>query len=156
MELTLEEADEVHVHSNRDTRDSSSLSADDREGTMVCPACLSAIIVSQLPAISAAALSAAGVKMAYDQKRSPKTREVRAVQPLRIHKVKFQGNLQHFQNLDTFHCVQGSTYFLADLVHGSLRHLGACAGGPRSEDDCATARLSSHTFNSTKVASKRV
>ena len=60
---------------------------------MVCPACLSAMIVSQLPAISAAALSAAGVKMAYDQKRSPKTREVRAVQPLRIHKVMFQANL---------------------------------------------------------------
>ena len=69
---------------------------------MVCPACLSAMIVSQLPAISAAALGAAGVKMAYDQKRSPKTREVRAVQPLRIHKVISQGNLQHINNLGIF------------------------------------------------------
>lgn len=72
---------------------------------MVCPACLSAIIVSQLPAISAAALSAAGVKMAYDQKRSPKTREVRAVQPLRIHKVIVQANLQHLNNVDMFYSV---------------------------------------------------
>ena len=38
---------------------------------MVCPACVSAVILAQLPAISAAAaVSAAGVKLAFD-KRMP-------------------------------------------------------------------------------------
>jgi hypothetical protein len=36
---------------------------------MVCPACVSAAILAQLPAISAAAaVSAAGVKLAFDKR----------------------------------------------------------------------------------------
>lgn len=39
---------------------------------MVCPACITAALMSQLPAISAAAMSAAGVKLALDKRSSTK------------------------------------------------------------------------------------
>lgn len=54
-----------------------------KESTMVCPACLTAMAVSQLPAISAAVVSAAGVKLAYDQKRSTAT-EVEDLKPRKV------------------------------------------------------------------------
>ena len=53
---------------------------------MVCPACLTAVVLSQLPTI-AAAVGAAGIKMAYDQRLSPKARAVEQAQPRRFPKV---------------------------------------------------------------------
>ena len=50
---------------------------------MVCPACVSAVVISQLPAVSAAALSVAGIKLAYDQKRSPNAQATKAAQSVR-------------------------------------------------------------------------
>ncbi|KAK9905603.1 hypothetical protein WJX75_002861 [Coccomyxa subellipsoidea] len=38
---------------------------------MVCPICITTAVVSQLPAISAAVVSATGIKFAIDQRRSP-------------------------------------------------------------------------------------
>ena len=61
--------------------------ADDRESSMVCPACLTAMVVSQLPTIASAAVGAAGIKLAYDQKQQPKARDVKGSQPVRIMKV---------------------------------------------------------------------
>ncbi len=61
--------------------------ADDRESSMVCPACLTAMVVSQLPTIASAAVGAAGIKMAYDQKQQPKARDVKESQPVRVLKV---------------------------------------------------------------------
>ena len=54
---------------------------------MVCPACLGAVVISQLPAVSAAALSVAGIKLAYDQKRSPDAQAMKGAQPVRALKV---------------------------------------------------------------------
>ena len=62
--------------------------ADDRESSMVCPACLTAMVVSQLPTIASAAVGAAGIKMAYDQKQQPKARDVKESQPVRVLKVR--------------------------------------------------------------------
>ena len=53
---------------------------------MVCPACLTAMVVSQLPAIASAAVGAAGIKMAYEN-RQPKARDVKEAQPVRVLKV---------------------------------------------------------------------
>lgn len=54
---------------------------------MVCPACLTAMVVSQLPTIASAAVGAAGIKLAYDQKQQPKARDVKGSQPVRVMKV---------------------------------------------------------------------
>ena len=54
---------------------------------MVCPACISAVVISQLPAVSAAALSVAGIKLAYDQKHSPNAQAMKGPQPVRALKV---------------------------------------------------------------------
>lgn len=39
--------------------------------SMVCPICITTAVVSQLPVISAALVSATGIKLAIDQRRSP-------------------------------------------------------------------------------------
>ena len=52
---------------------------------MVCPACLTAALISQLPALSAAAVSAAGVKLAYDKRAAPKA--AKALQKISVLKV---------------------------------------------------------------------
>ena len=54
---------------------------------MVCPACIGAVVISQLPAVSAAALSVAGIKLAYDQKHSPNAQSMKGAQPVRAIKV---------------------------------------------------------------------
>ena len=54
---------------------------------MVCPACIGAVVISQLPAVSAAALSVAGIKLAYDQKRSPNAQAMKGAHPVRAIKV---------------------------------------------------------------------
>ena len=67
----------------------------DRQTRMVCPACLTAMVVSQLPSLASAAVGAAGIKMAYDQKQQPKARGVKEQQPVRVLKV-VAGPYTHF------------------------------------------------------------
>ncbi|BDA47697.1 hypothetical protein COCOBI_10-5480 [Coccomyxa sp. Obi] len=57
---------------------------------MVCPMCITAAIVSQLPVISAAVVSATGVKLAIDQRRSPgaTVKELKDAQKLTLMKAK--------------------------------------------------------------------
>lgn len=57
---------------------------------MVCPMCITAAIVSQLPVISAAVVSATGVKLAIDQRRSPgvTVKELKDAQKVTLMKAK--------------------------------------------------------------------
>ncbi len=60
---------------------------------MVCPMCITAAIVSQLPVISAAVVSATGVKLAMDQRRSPgaTVKEMKDAQKVTLMKVSSSG-----------------------------------------------------------------
>ncbi|CAL8471849.1 g11391 [Coccomyxa elongata] len=57
---------------------------------MVCPICITTAIVSQLPVISAAVVSATGVKLAIDQRRSPgaTVKELKDAQKVTLMKAK--------------------------------------------------------------------
>lgn len=58
---------------------------------MVCPICITTAIVSQLPVISAAVVSATGVKLAIDQRRSSgaNVKELKDAQKVTLMKVRF-------------------------------------------------------------------